>query len=84
MPDDATPPADTPRAADTPVSEAAVPTEREDHARIKADEERLEALETEIAEAEQEHAEHEKSWQSGLLPQAEGDEGEGNASKLRG
>ena len=80
---------DTPLPTDNgaPAADAAsgdAPTEREDRERIARDEERLEQLDGDIAKAEELHHEHEKSWQSGLIPQAEGDEGEGNASKMRG
>lgn len=81
---DPTPVEGAPPVPDPQPAAGEVPTERDDLRRIAADEERLEHLTGDIDEARRAHEEHERSWQSGLLPQAEGDEGEGNASRLRG
>ena len=68
--------------ADQP-SEPEVPSERQDNERIAADEDRLERVEDSIEEARQTHETTKKSWQSGLLPEAEGEEGDAAARGLQ-
>ncbi|MCU4183202.1 hypothetical protein K6U06_02430 [Acidiferrimicrobium sp. IK] len=68
--------------ADAP-REPNAPSQKEDAARIAADEERLKKLEGDIQEARQTHESTKKSWQSGLLPEAEGDEGDAAAAPLQ-
>ncbi|HET9690155.1 MAG TPA: hypothetical protein VFP61_03310 [Acidimicrobiales bacterium] len=63
--------------------DSAVPSDADDRRRIAAAEAHLDEVQATIDEARAVDADVNDHMQSGMLPQARGDEGEGNAGKLR-